>query len=218
MITGRTEQTLHHSSTAQRRVLQVAPLATVVVALALGVAACGGGSPNADSHSSNSVTSHSSDSPTTTAPSALTGGSQPSTDVTSKMLEFAQCMRSHGVSNFPDPSATPPSASPSGGMSYLGDSFDPNTPTYEAASAACAKYANASPVTPAGAAQVLAEQLRYAQCMRAHGVPDFPDPSPSGGSDIPSSIDQNSSAFQAAQNACKTLLPSLPGLPGSSGN
>jgi hypothetical protein len=30
------------------------------------------------------------------------------------MLKLAQCMRSHGISTFPDPSSTPPSTSPAG--------------------------------------------------------------------------------------------------------
>lgn len=32
-----------------------------------------------------------------------------------QMLELAQCMRAHGITDFPDPSATPPSAPPGGG-------------------------------------------------------------------------------------------------------
>jgi hypothetical protein len=47
--------------------------------------------------------------------------------------------------------------------------------------------------------------------MRAHGVPDFPDPSSTGGFTIPNSIDDNSSTCRAAKSACKALPPSLPG-------
>jgi hypothetical protein len=67
----------------------------------------------------------------------------------------------------------------------------------------------ASPVTPAGAEQVLAHQLEYAHCMRAHGERDFPDPSASGGFSLPGSIDEHSSTFLAADDACKSLLPDL---------
>jgi hypothetical protein len=31
------------------------------------------------------------------------------------MLKLAQCMRSHGISGFPDPTSSPPSAPPKGG-------------------------------------------------------------------------------------------------------
>jgi hypothetical protein len=43
--------------------------------------------------------------------------------------------------------------------------------------------------------------------MRAHGVPDFPDPLPAGqASTVPSGINPMSSAFQRAQNECYELI------------
>lgn len=52
--------------------------------------------------------------------------------------------------------------------------------------------------------------VKYSDCMRMQGVPNFPDPSTGGG--IPfisanSGINTNSPAFQAAQSACHTLAP-----------
>jgi len=124
-------------------------------------------------------------------------------------------MRSHGVTDFPDPVV--PSTHP-GKTSYLGNGPNPSSsPTYDAASAACRKYAVAEPVTPAGAAKVMGEQIEYAECMRAHGVPAFPDPGANGGFTLPSSIDQNSPIFQAAQLACDRLQPGFAGPPGSGG-
>jgi hypothetical protein len=73
----------------------------------------------------------------------------------------------------------------------------------------------AQTVAPGLQAQVLKEQRNYAQCMRSHGVSGFPDPSSNGGFTTPSSVDQNSSTFQSAENACKALLPSVPGNGGS---
>jgi hypothetical protein len=51
--------------------------------------------------------------------------------------------------------------------------------------------------------------LAFARCMRANGVPDFPDPNGQGGQLSPASgIDPNSPAFQAALNGpCKSLAP-----------
>lgn len=43
--------------------------------------------------------------------------------------------------------------------------------------------------------------------MRAHGVPDFPDPSSAGGLIIPNDIDTTSPAWRAAQHACGTPGP-----------
>jgi hypothetical protein len=62
------------------------------------------------------------------------------------------------------------------------------------------------------------QALKFSQCMRAHGVPGFPDPQQVGsgggvqlklGSN--SGIDPNSSVFQAAQRACQSLQPAGPG-------
>lgn len=48
--------------------------------------------------------------------------------------------------------------------------------------------------------------VRYAECMRAHGVPSFPDPG-AGGLVLPASINQSAPAFRTAQTACRALLP-----------
>lgn len=47
--------------------------------------------------------------------------------------------------------------------------------------------------------------LRLAQCMRAHGVAHFPDPSPAGGLSIPNYINTDAPAFKSAQGACAKL-------------
>jgi hypothetical protein len=47
--------------------------------------------------------------------------------------------------------------------------------------------------------------VRYAACMRQHGVPDFPDPDTSG--TINASIPRNSPKFKAAERTCQHLLP-----------
>ncbi len=53
--------------------------------------------------------------------------------------------------------------------------------------------------------------VAYARCMRAHGVPSFPDPDASG--EIPkpavvAAVKGNTRMFEAAQNACSYLVPS----------
>jgi len=50
--------------------------------------------------------------------------------------------------------------------------------------------------------------LTYVKCLRAHGVPNFPDPSPDGRlPNIPSGIDTAAPAFRSAQSACAKLEP-----------
>jgi hypothetical protein len=69
---------------------------------------------------------------------------------------------------------------------------------------------------PGSGADQLAKMEAFAGCMRSHGVPGFPDPTPGtngqgGGFQIRSSpgsgLDPNSAAFKEAQQACHTLLP-----------
>jgi hypothetical protein len=179
-------------------------LAALLVVAACSLSACAAGSvPPAVAHTASSST-------TTSVP---VRNPSPTARFAYTEFEFEQCMRAHGVSLGNPP--TPSPATPSIGMSYLGNSFNPNSRTYERASAACQKYAVAEPVTPSAAAKVETDQLRYAFCMRARGIANFPDPSANGGFTIPKSIDRNSRRLTAAERACKGYLPILspPGLP-----
>jgi len=61
------------------------------------------------------------------------------------------------------------------------------------------------------------QAVKFAECMRANGVSEFPDPGPSGDLTIDgiangSSLDTNSAAFKQAISACKDLEP--PGFTG----
>lgn len=53
------------------------------------------------------------------------------------------------------------------------------------------------------------QALKFADCMRAHGVPSFPDPSGEGGGvDLAGTgIDPQSPAFRSARTACARLAP-----------
>jgi hypothetical protein len=179
--------------------------AGVLTALVLGLAACGAASPGVGSGPPGSSTT------TSGATIGRAGGTNPTGNLRSKLLQLATCMRAHGVPTFPDPIA--PGSPPTGTSSYLGDGPDPETsPRYQAAFAACRKYVVASPVAPGTAPDVKAEQLEYARCMRAHGVVAFPDPGADGGFTIPRSIDRDSPTFLRATAACEGLLSGPPGL------
>lgn len=52
-----------------------------------------------------------------------------------------------------------------------------------------------------------AQGVRYSDCMRERGVPDFPDLNANGSVSLPSSINPQSPAFQSAQEACADLRP-----------
>jgi hypothetical protein len=86
-------------------------------------------------------------------------------------VEFADCMRAHGVPNFPDPTA-------GGGIKIPSNSgIDPQSPAFQSAQDACSKLLPGG--GPGGAtaseSQKLA-MLKLAQCMRKHGLSTFPDP------------------------------------------
>lgn len=84
-------------------------------------------------------------------------------------LRWAQCIRTHGVPNFPDPNSQ-------GGVNLTG--IDIDSPQFLAAHQACSSLEVAPP--PAILAQTVTQELKVARCMRKHGFPDFPDPDSQG--------------------------------------
>jgi hypothetical protein len=128
--------------------------------------------------------------------------SSPSPDPKNAGLEYARCMRSHGVPNFPDPDSSGGLVLPPNG------SVDPNSPQFQSAQQACQDKLKSQFPPQAPPAQDREKLLRYAACMRSHGVPDFPDPNGSGALAIDASkVDPNSPQFKAADQACRQNLP-----------
>jgi hypothetical protein len=83
----------------------------------------------------------------------------------------AQCMRSHAVPNFPDPSP--------GGPSVIPNWINPQAPALKSAEKACARYLGGGGRRGSGSESEKVELLNLANCMRAHGLPSFPDPTTS---------------------------------------
>lgn len=79
-------------------------------------------------------------------------------------------MRSHGVPNFPDPSA--------GGTSVIPNWINAQAPAFKSAEKACVRYLGGNGQGSASESEKL-ELLNLARCMRAHGLPNFPDPTSS---------------------------------------
>ena len=78
-----------------------------------------------------------------------------------------------------------------------------------AADQACQSLLPGGGQAPPLSAQKLAAEVKWAQCMRAHGLPGFPDPNAQGAFDS-SRFDHSSPAFQTANKACKALEPTGP--------
>jgi hypothetical protein len=159
-------------------------IATVGLAL---LAACGGSSSTGSDGRSSS-----------------TGAGSASSAYVSQVLAFARCVRAHGVPNFPDPNSS--GAFSKQALVELGVSKS----RLRAAMAPCPFPATQAPLT----ARDQQDYLKAAACMRSHGIPNFPDPTFSGGSvnfPIPSSIDTTSEQFSQARQTCVKFIPA--GLP-----
>jgi hypothetical protein len=75
-----------------------------------------------------------------------------------------------------------------------------------AAVAAAATACGGSSATSSASSPSFVQELALARCMRSHGMPGFPDPSPSGGFSLtPGTLD--SSQLHSAYGACRHLLP-----------
>ncbi len=118
-------------------------------------------------------------------------------------VSFAQCMRSNGVSNWPDPDSSGVFDKTKITTQQLGVSSS----RLQAAQNTCQHLLPASSVTQ----QRLngAQALQFSQCVRSHGVPNFPDPDASGRIPDPASlgVNQGSPQFEAANQACAQYRP-----------
>jgi hypothetical protein len=119
-------------------------------------------------------------------------------------LAYSQCMRAHGVPDFPDPvgDRLELRGSP-------GSDLSPDSPQFKTAQKACKALepgggnAGAQPDPKAQA-----QALKYSACMRSHGLPNFADPVFSnGGIQLKIDGDPNSAQFKAAQEACRSFQP-----------
>jgi len=145
-----------------------------------------------------------------TASLVACGGEEPAAsggaDAANKkaLLQYAQCMRDHGV-DMPDPQFS------GGRVTMRTGGQDTSREKLEAAQSACQKFQEQvkSPAASAGEKEDFKKRaLANAQCMRDHGIANFPDPQfeASGAARITlgegSGIDPQSPKFQAAQKAC----------------
>jgi hypothetical protein len=153
---------------------------------------------------------------TTTSSSAQATGAPTGPSKAADMGRFSACMRSHGVPKFPDPKSSGNGASITFGS---GTGLDPTSPQFKAAQKTCQKLLpNGGKPDPAMQAKAQAQMLKFSACMRAHGLPDFPDPTFSnGGAQLKlgggkaGGLNPRSPVFQAAQKACQSVMPGPPG-------
>jgi len=137
---------------------------------------------------------------------------QTEADTQQAMLDFAQCMREHGI-DMPDPTFD---ASGNGKVSigFAGPAGEMDQSKMDAAQTACQSFldkvrANMPPPDPAKQEEMKQQALAFAQCMRDHGI-DMPDPvvntDSKGGVTVQqggAGIDPSSPGFQEASETCQ---------------
>jgi len=149
--------------------------------------------------------------------SSSTGSATGQSTAYQKALKYAQCIRAHGIPNFPDPNSK-------GQFIVQNGSSNPTSNVSKAVAGtalkACRSLAPPSiaqgPSGPRGGGSVTPNQLKFAQCMRSHGEPKFPDPASNGSITLPKGMNPESPQFQTAEKACQSLMPSNPGGQGAS--
>jgi len=168
-----------------RKSLRPEWLAAFAAAAAIGLAACGSGSstPQVANVGSSSSGGGSGGSSSGSGGSATTGSNGNPAQL---LQQWTTCMRSHGVTGQADPTidaskvihVTMSASIPGGVFGYTGQSGS-------GPARFCVNYLNEAQNALDNGHQEhkppsLAVQLKYAKCMRANGVPQFPDPNSSG--------------------------------------
>lgn len=137
------------------------------------------------------------------ADSAQTATTPDAEDPQDAALIWSQCMRENGVPEFPDPDSQ-------GRIRIPRDRVNPDSAEFLGAREACLHLApegwGEAKVDPGDEAVM----LEFARCMRANGLPEFPDPDPKAGSRITfGSVDPDDPKAQAALEICKEILQDL---------
>jgi hypothetical protein len=205
LLDGEAKPTGPVASTILLVALPARIIGLVLVALSLtGLAACGGG------HSPASVAHIGSTAPTTTVPPAAGSGGMPTLQqLYEDAVAWVGCMRARGIVDLSPPTTV---ANATQQMVGFGEPPDKQGPKYKAANKVCEYLLPGSGSGPSQAMvqEQLAKDLKFSECMRSHGITDFPDPKQSSqGISIGPvhGLAASSPQFQAAQKACRSLVP-----------
>jgi hypothetical protein len=108
-----------------------------------------------------------------TDPAATPATGNSTATARAKAVKFAECMRTNGVSAFPDPDA-------SGALTIdavaNGSSLDTSSAAFTRALSTCKDLEPSGFTGHKRSAQEQRAALEFAQCIRVNGVRDFPDP------------------------------------------
>ncbi|MFT3863732.1 MAG: hypothetical protein QM729_05610 [Solirubrobacterales bacterium] len=199
----------------------------LAVALALALAACGGSGSGTEgvAHLESGGTSEAEAGASGEAESGEAGGAEAGgggvesgggvgavgAGDEEKAIEYSECMRENGIGDFPEPVE---------GRIQLqvrpGSDLNPESPAFQKAEEACRALAPSMEPSAQQEDELQSGALEYAECMRSHGVSNFPDPEVAEGHvkmRVPKGVDPNSPTFQKANEACRELMVGGPGGP-----
>ncbi|MEZ5120699.1 MAG: hypothetical protein R2736_03825 [Solirubrobacterales bacterium] len=97
---------------------------------------------------------------------ATSSGADKELSAREKAVKFAECMRANGVPHFPDPD-------PKGEFNF---GVDVTVEVWTKAVDACKALKPPGALSAKRTPKEQSASLRFAQCVREHGVKDFPDP------------------------------------------
>jgi hypothetical protein len=125
---------------------------------------------------------------------AVVAQDAPAADREDAMLAYAQCIRENGYAEFPDPS-------PDGRLRMMVDAE--SGPRLRKAQEACAHLAPPGLANRELSPEDLEARVALAQCIREHGVPEFPDPDSKGHFSLrDTALEPGSETLQSAMQAC----------------
>jgi len=186
--------------------MRAVSLAAALALVALFASGCGGSkAPSVARLETTTASGGASSGASALAPGNLVSGSNMSVDVGTggAGVAYAACMRAHGLPKYPDPDAH-------GVITItVSAALDPASPAFRRAVAACGHLVPAGKgPSPAQQQRMRAAALGFAKCMRAHGVPGYPDPTFGPGGTVSQGLDARaihprSPIFQAAQKTCR---------------
>jgi hypothetical protein len=158
----------------------------------------------------------------TPAVAHLAGSPGASASRTSAVQLAGECMRAHGLPNFPDPALA--TDGPAAGQAILDKSVLKSYSdgvVNQAITACRSALDQAGLVSGQGSSNISQQELQarlaLARCIRAHGVPNFPDPNPTTG-DVspPPGLNKKSPSILAAIQACPSQAQAAGLSPGES--
>jgi hypothetical protein len=142
------------------------PLVALALAGLIGLVSMGCGSNTTSKTGSAGSTDTTSSAGTTSSTGDASSGADTKLTKQEKAVKFAECMRANGVPHFPDPDTK-------GAVNF---GVDVSREVWLKAIDACKALKPPGALSSKRTPKEQSATLRFAQCVRDHGVKDFPDP------------------------------------------